>query len=484
MEHCRQCPIEIWPRSSQHCIFHAKLEDKRTAESQREFSKAIADKVASEEATDSPFHDFYGYVFPDGFDLFGHKKFKKPVNFIEARFGNKVSFAHAHFLDDTRFERAIFGDEIAFYYARFGSETNFQRAEFGDGVIFSNASFGDGTNFSYATFGKAVYFPRAAFGSQARFRNCFFGGRTDFHGVRFGAMAFFHGTKFMGNARFESANFGDAAAFICSLFGKNASFVGVQFEGRIKFEGEDRAEDGGCVFQEDVDFRKAVFLKPDQAVFYKVNLSRAFVSEVFNLEKVRFWDVRWGKTGDTCAVYDELGATSKIDSAVIAQTYRQLWKNYDEYLEYHTAGDFHVGSMRMKETYLRKRLSSANVGLWHKGRALFVLIVNRLYRSVSNYGERYGKALAWLLFSWVSWTMVYWILSDWENLWAGEPLLLRLMRTLLESVVDSLRVVTFQRWRSNLMDDWRYGLVASFQTLTTLPLVALFLLALKRRFRR
>ena len=219
--------------------------------------------------------------------------------------------------------------------------------------------------------------------------------------------------------------------------------------------------------------------EPEKIIFYKADLSRAYLTEIFNLDKVKFWDVLWANHGDHCAIYDELAGNP--DWGIVSKTYRQLWKNYDEALEYHVAGDFHIASMRMKETYLRQTLESKGTSLKHKCRSIFILIVNGLYRSVSNYGERYGKALFWLLFSWTSWTAAYWLLREWKET-ATETLTQNIFCNLLQAGVTSLRVVTFQRIES--VDDWRLSLIASLQILTTLPIIALFLLALKRRFKR
>lgn len=522
------CPEDIWHGASDPvCIYHSRLEDKATDQSKEEFAHRIEERVGREAKEKRGFHDFRGFVFPESFAGFFLQEFKKSVDFVGATFGSHADFGVAQFGGAVRFIGASFGPFSNFESCKFAAGANFKMAEFGEGTTFSEAcfemptnfekamfgqeaqfigaKFSDDTNFLQTTFKDNVNFSRSMFGSRTCFRESIWGygvkfdnsrfcdetnfertvfGSVSFRGTVFGNSTMFYMPTFEKWVAFNQAKFGGLAVFLQPRFKGDASFGGALFEGGVRIEGRDKDDAEQCVFLGEADFRRIQFLHPEQAVFYKVDLSKALLTEIFNLEKVRFWDVRWAKKDGGCAIYDELSKAKEIDTPIIAQTYRQLWKNYDESLEYHTAGDFHIGSMRMKETYLRRRLSSADADLWLRAHDLFVLTVNGLYRSVSNYGERYGKALAWLLFSWFSWTVVYWILSDWENLNEGEPLLLRLMKTTLESVVDSLRVVTFQRWRSSLMDDWRYGLVASFQTLTTLPIVALFLLALKRRFRR
>ena len=171
-------------------------------------------------------------------------------------------------------------------------------------------------------------------------------------------------------------------------------------------------------------------------------------------------------------------------------------KNYDSRLDYWTANEFHFGEMEMK------RLAGPTDGpfLWLRQWFHCKVSLVALYRYASDYGNSYGKPMLWLLAILVLFaallplpgvglkrqgarqTETYasvWRTGDgWTpNLWAEA-------RLAGKSVITSVDAATFQK-SAEYAPAYPWGRVlAIFETLLTSTLFALFLLAIRRQFRR
>jgi hypothetical protein len=411
------CREEQWKGGL--CVFHAPRGDKTDEQSKAAFATAARRKVEEEENDESAaYHDFRGFIFPDGFSAFAGasegegKKFRKRPDFTLADFGNETSFLnaalgdeanffHARFGDRACFEGTEFGDKVNFLRVRFGDEATFGGSRFGSGAVFKFAAFGDGASFSNAAFGDGVNFIRAGFAGEASFLNAGFGNDARFPGASFEGRADFSRAAFGSMARFSGASFGGDADFSLAAFGDEAGFSCAAFQGSARFEGADKDESGKCIFKGNVDFRRARFEKPEAALFHKANLSRALVSDVSGLEKISFRDVRWASL--PCrrnAVFDEK-RREESEPAVVARAYRQLTENYEAAREYRIVRDFHTGAMRMEEDILRYHWHEP-----HRGRpwilpelvsACVKFIAYKGYRILSDYGESWLRPLVWLV---------------------------------------------------------------------------------------
>jgi hypothetical protein len=184
------------------------------------------------------------------------------------------------------------------------------------------------------------------------------------------------------------------------------------------------------------------------------------------------------------------------DYRAVAQIYQQLKKNYDSRLDYWTANEFHFGEMEMK------RLAGPTDGpflwlrqWWHPRLSLVAL-----YRYASDYGNSYGKPMLWLLGTLVLFaallplpgvglkrqgaTQAETYASVWRagdsvgpNLWAEA-------RLAGKGAITSVDAATFQK-SAEYAPAYPWGRVlAIFETLLTSSLFALFLLAIRRQFRR
>ena len=165
------------------------------------------------------------------------------------------------------FTRAIFGT-IRFSRLKFGDYTSFNRATFGGRAFFEGATFGDRAYFTGATFGDWAYFEGATFGDWAGFRGAIFGGGAIFDNAAFDDSPNFAEAKFSGsvnfatsqekNLRLERVNFSNAIFTGACKFDNRRFGPGVNFNGATF---EDLAEFHGCEFHPGMSFHQTKFLK-------------------------------------------------------------------------------------------------------------------------------------------------------------------------------------------------------------------------------
>ncbi len=199
--------------------------------------------------------DLRGVVFPPGF-----------------AFGN-IGIEHALYVN---FERATFGDHANFRDASIDDEANFTNVTFNDGANFGGATFGDGANFYRATFCNKANFKAATFGNVTRFERATFEGYADFSDASFGVGADFTQAIFK-----EVADFSDTSpapnpntahrdlalrfiSFRKALFIGQAIFENRAFATSSLFDGaifENLAQFHGCKFHQGMFFHEADFRK-------------------------------------------------------------------------------------------------------------------------------------------------------------------------------------------------------------------------------
>jgi len=382
---CRRAPYD----ENGLCICHSRMPDKDHA--------ILVDEIRA--MLDTGNYDFSRFVFPHGWW------------FRDRAFNGQVWFVDTHFLGHTDFKAASFKGDALFVGTVFGGETVLTSTEFHAAADFVNARFGDKVDLGVAKFHGEVFFRQVTFQCDADFGGVTFSKTACFEGARFEGEAGLSSAKFLGGAEFWGAAFQGAADFRDATFQREADFQDATFQGeadfaRARFEREVRfgGEGNDRVFtsEADVDFRYARFGQPENVVFQHVSLGRArFLDtdvrhvDFTDVEWARrpFWRPRWVKPRGRFAVWDELEpeeAEADKDHALIGKLYRQLKHNYEEQRDPITAGDFHFGEMHMR------RLSNPS-------RSPLVRFLKRnlsflaLYRWISGYGEDYLLPLAWIV---------------------------------------------------------------------------------------
>ncbi|MFZ1086473.1 MAG: hypothetical protein WAN35_16035 [Terracidiphilus sp.] len=184
-----------------------------------------------------------------------------------------------------------------------------------------------------------------------------------------------------------------------------------------------------------------------------------------------------------------------IDHGAVEQIYHQLQKNYDSRLDYRKANDFHYGEMEMR------RLEPPSGGRFLSLRRRIPRWLNllSLYRLASDYGNSYAKPGAWLLGILLMAMLTYpctglekltkpgcivtyanvWNQQDtWANNRWNEA------KLLVDSLNTTLDIATLQR-NPEYVPAHRTGrFLRAAETILTSSLFALFLLAIRRQFRR
>jgi uncharacterized protein YjbI with pentapeptide repeats len=333
-------------------------------------------------------YDFTEFVFAHDAE-FKDRVFEEPVCFVGAVFLGRAGFFHAMFRAAADFSLTIFFGQACFWFATFEDKAIFMGARFKGLAAFTRATFEEGAQFAFTGFADALGFCGATFLRDASF-----------------LYAAFEGPAFL------SATFAGDALFFHATFEDKASFIGSEDKGVFSREA------GTC-------FMGIGVHQPEGIVFQHAFLGRARFAGA-DLRHLSFTGVEWArrplwgprwhplvkrqdwigrgirwlcsmwparlKPRGRFAVWDELAPEQgdEKEYALIGKLYRQLKHNYEEQRDPITAGDFHFGEMHMR------RLSNPP-----KSRVLRFLRRNMsllaLYRWISGYGEDYVLAGAWIL---------------------------------------------------------------------------------------
>jgi uncharacterized protein YjbI with pentapeptide repeats len=324
---------------------------------------------------------------------FSMATFTQKADFSRATFTEVADFSAAAFARDANFVKAIFTDTADFGQLIFGQLANFSQATFTRDANFSGASFLDEASFSGATFTQDAHFEEAIFAQDSSFDRATFSQDAHFNGARFTPGADFFEATFTHAADFSRATFTQDVFFGSAKFLGGASFRETQFR-------RDGAQAPGPVFS------LAQFSHPEAVVFYKTYLGQALFHNC-DVSRLTFSSVEWRRREGRGKrmVFEEVvdlshesanalkpteGSPDERDYGLIADLYQQLKKNYDEKKDYWTAGDFHYGEMEMRRLSSRTRNPVARWLHSHAGLVAW-------YKYVSQYGESYLRPVAWIV---------------------------------------------------------------------------------------
>lgn len=438
----------------------------------------------------------------------------------------KAALAKRSFLAKCIFNRVIFLDAADFFGAKFTNDAIFSEVIFLALAYFNGCAFSGQAVFAWSKFTKGADFRLCHFKRDAKFHETDFADSADFSGASFDEDAFFNSVVFQDDVRFNVIRPGISAhvvapsttpstpariPFIATTFNRVADFREATFKKRAEFR--------QVQFREDISgqpgpiFGMARFDDPRQVVFYDTYLGQALFlnSDVSGFD---FTDVRWQERANrkkavfeenprlvprderTVALISRPGSADERNYALIAELYQQLKKNYDDRRDYWTAGDWHYGEMEMK------RISSPHrnelLRWWHRNLGLVAL-----YRLASEYGESYKRPFALLAI-----TVLCFALLIYPNVglrcsgahsqsggrvvkwWDACPdstsyhTCMGLWRLAGNSLLTSVEVAAFQR---DLAYEPTYPwgrLLRLLELMLTSTLLALFLLAVRRQFRR
>jgi len=437
--------------------------------------------------------------------------------------------------------------KILFTGARFYKEISLYEVKFLQHIEFSNTTIGsinkgkEGLRLRenkqytfdvYAVFGGChfyggVSFNGATFHIYASFNQVAFLTRTEFRSSQFLEIVNFDGCRFMGDIWFNDAYFGRETYFRSVLFYNQADFIWAHFPADTEFKDTEIRE--GIDFEQ-VEVNRAIkfylvkyfnrtrsgsleyvnrkptvkdayarvdFTNVDIKPGARVYLGGSYLNdwafggtpslndpEVFDFTGAKWKPTKPGITKGRNKVYDE-DRPNKDRAGVdyVAEIYRRLRKNYEDRLAYEEASDFHVGQMLML-------LKNPDTG-WLKK------VFLGAYWAVSNFGESIGRPLLWFTGLWAFFAWV-WILkgfpyrpginTEWN---IALPWLVQIASRPFDFLIFS--------------KDAAHAILYAFKTFLTLPstsepiptqtlgavqrllgvsVITLFILALRRAFRR
>lgn len=317
---------------------------------------------------------------------FDRATFAHAADFVKGRFMLDVDFSRTRFMQDAVFSSTVFTRDAYFDGATVTGNAVFDLTTFTQTAGFSGTSFGQDANFDKAEFMRDAFFERATFANDARFDGAGFMQKAYFGATHFAQDGNFVAAMFAMNANFFNASFEQRANFTGATFAQDANFAGATFGGDASFTGTtcahrisfERAKFLGRVefrrtrFRHDKGgsgrnlpgavFSLAEFAQPEKVVFDRVYLGQSLFYRC-DVSRVNFSLVTWRrrKGSHIRMLFEQVvsleaakglkpskGSIDKRRYHLIAETYQQLKKNFDERKDYWTAGDFHYGEMEMK----------------------------------------------------------------------------------------------------------------------------------------
>ncbi|OFW31426.1 MAG: hypothetical protein A3J28_07195 [Acidobacteria bacterium RIFCSPLOWO2_12_FULL_60_22] len=480
------------------CLMHSRDPNKDNDAFQQEFER-ILEEAGEGEA------NFTLFVFPRA-DYAG-REFKARCIFGDATFTQRANFIGATFTQEADFTRATFTQWANFRGATFTERADFSEATFTQRAGFSEATFTGEANFGGATFTQWANFVLATFTQKANFSVTKFTQMAHFNFAKFTQEAGFQWATFTQGAHFNCATFTQAAAFFNATFTQLANFGRARFSGEATFWKTTFRNDGegvGPVFSE------ARFEKPERVVFYGNYLGQVLFHNC-DVSKVEFSNVEWRKRKNgKRMVFEEVvslehkaasaealnppeGSADERNYGLIAELYQQLKKNFDDRRDYWTAGDFHYGEMEMKRVSSPR---SNRVLRWlHRSLGLAAW-----YKYASEYGESYKRPAVWLGIFLLLFMVAYPDVGLQRNDGIPTPtseIHYKNFFQFLEahpkgawaffghSLMTALSVMALQREvEYQPVYPWGRPLLTVFELVLSYTLIALFLLAVRRQFRR
>lgn len=466
-EPCRR-PIHRGPTGIDKapvCLMHSRDLHKDPEEFTKEIQAIISSSSKYKHAAND--HDFTRFVFLE-------------VDFRKASF-----FGNAYFLESTFTQRADFSE------VKFFGHTGFWKATFAEDADFWGASFGS-----------PPQSPEAAQNMPLK-------------------VADFQETTFGGDANFAGAIFGQRADFSQAVFGPRLG----------QLAGSDASQKHAAI----ADFRAVRFDKPENVRFYRVNKdsSQGLLLRLVDceIEGVHFQDVNWHRQRGRMVLQDELDITaghnkglnsgaetvSEVRHELVAIAYRRMISNFERVRAYDVAEDCFVGAMEMRRrdprySYLARQKQVLKFYLRHTGATWLIqqFSLTNLYRVLSNYGSSYKRALAWLLAFLLLFAVVFpcfglrmrdlrhsrgevaetaasSTLTDtfsWQAAWRHPARGRELLRTAEAGFWTAVEVATFAK-SPTMEPASNSGRKLAVAEVIVIPgQLALFFLALRRRFRR
>jgi len=460
--------------------------------------------------------------------------FSGEVDFTEATFGGNADFNEVTFSGNANFIKATFSGEVDFTQATFSGDIAFSRAKFSGDIAFSRAKFSGFATFTQATFGGYAAFRRAKFSSEAYFSQAKFSDNANFSEAKFRGIAYFNTISFDGPTYFTQAVFLASLNLDGTVFSKQAAFDGAAFHHlkllRITFKfpahltrcnihhlsysphlGERLTFDNCRTIRhrgkKTVGFK---FENPDlgRLAFHNMDLADVALLGT-DIADTRFISCAWKRNDGYMQVPEHAHTMGDGDAKQLDRLeglYRALKRNLEEAKEYAQAGDFHFREMQVRQKRMGLEADSDGKETqpfsshWYERRML------GLYGLVADYGESWRKLFVGMVASVVAvGTIIAFstISPPVDTITGATPLMktaaakqatcpaeLVNMATandighgVYTTLLGLLPFATARTVGLGCLAGWAKLLIA-FEGLTLVTLTTLFVMAVRRRFRR
>lgn len=380
------------------------------------------------------------------------KEFRKALESLLKR--GRYRFDHIVFpIGEFDFIELVFNNEVSFNGATFNGKVNFSGSTFQGKVSLRDVTFDDEVNFSNVTFESGADFSQIKF-QDAHFYNTVFKGQTIFTETCFNGVTNFMLSSFKKSVLFFSVVFNGVTHFYHTSFECDVSFNYSQFRNMTTFAGKEAA----FIFskEHETELISVLFERPSKVYFDCANFTKcSFLRS--DLRGVHLTKVEWAKIKNRQGLYDELKAIAekkKEDYPLVEELYTQLKHHWEEKRNYEMAGFFHYGEKEMRR---KARSFFSDPALW-------------LYWMFSGYGESATKAFVWILVIWVGFAFYY-------SAFTINSVTAFFLSRIIPGLNYSLQVMTFQNPSGS-------SFAETIQSILSPILVALFVLALRRRMSR
>ncbi len=379
------------------------------------------------------------------------------------------------------------------------------------GVVFPTKFDCNGINLSTTSFNDCRFS-----GGNVNFGNAVFNGlSTSFDNAQFFWGAYFNGCRFSHSASFNASYFHHGASFRASQFEGSTTFKGSEFLGHCTFE--------DAMFSTFMDFTDAKFRKladfgvtihksEPATAFGSVTFRRAQFEETTNfanrhfLDRIDFFDSIFGSAPEFhgCTLHQDttfppIENFKDTSSATAERAYRTLRLAMKQQEAHEEEAIFWALEQRSK----RSKLNLNRPKDW------FPLLLSWGYDLVSEYGLNATRPLGWL----ICWLLLYGLLvydnlnekaACWKSHVHAEQWLANPGKTFLREIWGSCeQIISFSIAQSarpffiwgdyggtdittalgaSAFEFW-VKVAATFDSAVSLTLVALFILAVRRRFR-
>ena len=420
-------------------------------------------------------------------------------NSVLSDFHGEINFSGAKFVD-CAFREVNF-DGPANFVGTIFENTDFAAVSFLGGVDFTGARFGGNkTPFDLCTFEAGTW---SGFGNQLDvtfdgvvfegrdmpFLSCYISGRkVSFMDAIIDSRTF--------RIRFYRPGVEMHHHQHLSIASEEIDLSNLSFNGHFDYSQDRESKDVAPL----VDFSRVHFATMATAAFIEANLTKALF-QYSVLDKVLYFGCEWPRRGDNPTpdskesrgrkiLYDDImsrtenGKQATASSDELVRLYVQLKRNFEDSRDYMGASDWFY-----REMECRRRAAKSNIK-WSPWTSRGYRLTCQFYKLVSRYGENYWRPFWLFVIAQFGFSMWYLIV--------GIPLrgdLWELNYDLFASGTfnwcDIYRAFAFGfqalilRLPNNLeFSKWSGWPVFACHFLTTATLVPLFLLALRRKFRR